>query len=86
MKWTRPYADQLSYANMVKEVVTAMQPEEASAMKRDRSGGGIAIAKRVFPLVGMDERGKIGMRQRCSRGAVLPLMANLRPTTFQFMG
>ena len=37
-------------------------------MKRDMSVVGIDIAKRVFHLVGMDERGKIVMRKRCSRG------------------
>jgi len=50
-------------------------------MQRDRSVVGIDIAKRVFPLVGMDERGKIVMRKRCSRGEVLPLLANLGPST-----
>jgi hypothetical protein len=48
-------------------------------MKRDINVVGIDIAKRVFHLVGMDERGKIVMRKRCSRGEVLPLMANLGP-------
>jgi transposase len=50
-------------------------------MKRDMSVVGIDIAKRVFHLVGMDERVKIVMRKRCSRGEVLPLLANLEPTT-----
>ena len=50
-------------------------------MQRDRSVVGIDIAKRVFHLVGMDERGKIVMRKRCSRGEVLPLLANLGPIT-----
>jgi transposase len=50
-------------------------------MKRDMSGVGIAIAKRGFHLVGMDERGKIVLRKRCSRGEVLPWLANLGPTT-----
>ena len=50
-------------------------------MKRDMSVVGIDIAKRVFHLVGLDERGKIVLRRRCSRGEVLPLMANLGPTT-----
>src|ERR687885_1904624 len=50
-------------------------------MKQDMSVVGIDIAKRVFHLVGMDERGKIVMRKRCSRGEVLPLMANLGPVT-----
>src|ERR687885_174043 len=50
-------------------------------MKQDMSVVGIDIAKRVFHLVGMDERGKIVMRKRCSRGEVLPFLANLGPTT-----
>jgi len=50
-------------------------------MKRDISVVGIDIAKRVFHLVGMDKRGKIVMRKRCRRCEVLPLMANLGPTT-----
>jgi transposase len=50
-------------------------------MKQDISVVGVDIAKRVFHLVGMDERGKIVMRKRCSRGEVLPLMANLGPVT-----
>ena len=50
-------------------------------MRRDISVVGIDIAKRVFHLVGMDERGKIVLRTRCSRGEVLPLMANLAPVT-----
>ena len=41
-------------------------------MKRDMSVVGIDIAKRVFHLVGMDERGKIVLRRRCSRGEVRP--------------
>jgi transposase len=50
-------------------------------MKRDISVVGIDIAKRVLHLVGMAERGKIVLRKRCSRGEVLPLMANLGPVT-----
>ena len=50
-------------------------------MKRDISVVGIDIAKRVFHLVGMDKRGKIVLRKRCSRSEVLPLLANLGPTT-----
>ena len=40
-------------------------------MQRDISVVGIDIAKRVFHLVGMDKRGKIVMRKRCSRGEVV---------------
>ena len=49
-----------------------IEPQEASPMKPERSVLGIDIAKRVFHLVGMDERGKIVLRKRCSRGEVLP--------------
>ena len=50
-------------------------------MKQEISVIGIDIAKRVFHLVGMDARGQIVLRKRCSRGEVLPLMANLGPAT-----
>jgi transposase len=63
------------------EIDITIPREEGSAMKREMSVIGIDIAKRVFHLVGMDERGKIVMRTRCSRGEVLPLMANLAPVT-----
>ena len=46
-------------------------------MKRDISVVGIDIAKRVFHLVGMDERGKIVLRKRCSLGEVLPWLAHI---------
>ena len=35
------------------------------------SVAGIDIAKRVFPLVGMDERGKVVMRKRLTRGELI---------------
>jgi hypothetical protein len=45
MLWTHPSTDRLSYARMVQELITTMQPEEASAMKREMSVVGIDIAK-----------------------------------------
>jgi transposase len=42
---------------------------------------GIDLAKNVFHLVGMDERGKILVRKRLLRGAVLVFMATLPPVT-----
>jgi hypothetical protein len=63
MKWPRPYAERLSYASMVKEVVTTIPPEEASAMKRDLSVVGIDLAKRVFPLVSMEGREEMALSQ-----------------------
>jgi transposase len=45
-------------------------------MKQKLSVVGIDIAKRVFHLVGMDERGQIILRKRLVRGEVLSFMAN----------
>jgi transposase len=50
-------------------------------MQRNSNVVGSDIAKRVLHLVGLDERGKSVMRTRCSRGEVLPLLANLGPIT-----
>jgi len=46
-------------------------------MKPELSVVGIDLAKSVFDLVGMDERGKIIFRQRLARGEVMPCMAQL---------
>ena len=40
---------------------------------------GIDIAKQVFHLVGMDERGQVVMRKRLTRGELVPFMAQLPP-------
>jgi transposase len=50
-------------------------------MKQDLSVVGIDIAKRVFHVVGMDERGKIILRKRLSRGEVMSFMATLPRVT-----
>ena len=50
-------------------------------MKQDFNVVGIDIAKRIFHLVGMDERGKIILRKRLVRGEVLSFMAQLPPVT-----
>lgn len=50
-------------------------------MQQELSVVGIDIAKRVFHLVGMDERGKIILRKRLARGEVLSFMANLPQVT-----
>ena len=39
-------------------------------MTQDSSVVGLDIAKRVFHAVGMDERGKVVMRKRLTRGDV----------------
>ena len=46
-------------------------------MKPELSVVGIDLAKSVLHLVGMDERGKILLRKRLTRGEVLPFMAQL---------
>jgi transposase len=46
-------------------------------MKPELSVVGIDLAKSVFHLVGMDERGKIILRKRLARGEVMPFMAKL---------
>jgi transposase len=48
-------------------------------MKPEMSILGIDIAKRVFHVVGMDERGKIVLRKRLSRHALIPFIATLPP-------
>ena len=48
-------------------------------MKPEMSVLGIDIAKRVFHAVGMDERGKIVLRKRLSRNALMPFIATLPP-------
>src|SRR5713101_9550565 len=56
-----------------------MEPQEASPKKPEMSVLGIDIAKRVFHVVGMDERGKIVLRKRLSRHALIPFIATLPP-------
>jgi transposase len=56
-----------------------MELQEASPMKPERSVLGIDIAKHVFHVVGMDERGKIVLRKRLSRHALIPFIATLPP-------
>ena len=46
-------------------------------MKPEMSILGIDIAKRVFHAVGMDERGKIVLRKRLSRHALMPFLTKL---------
>ena len=46
-------------------------------MKPELSVVGIDLAKSIFHLVGMDERGTIILRKRLARGEVMPFMAKL---------
>ena len=50
-------------------------------MKQDISVIGIDIAKRVFHLAGLDERGKIVLRKRCSRGEVPACLMSISAST-----
>jgi transposase len=50
-------------------------------MKQDLSVVGIDLAKTIFHLVGMDERGKIILRKRLVRGEVISFMAKLPQVT-----
>ena len=48
-------------------------------MQQHLSVVGIDLAKRVFHVAGMDERGKIVLRKRLTREALLPFLARLAP-------
>ena len=48
-------------------------------MRQEMSVLGLDVAKRVFHAVGMDERGKIVLRTRLSRHALMPFLAKLPP-------
>lgn len=50
-------------------------------MKHDLNVVGIDIAKRIFHLVGLDDRGKIILRKRLMRGEVMAFMAKLPRVT-----
>jgi hypothetical protein len=64
---------------MIPAFVDTISPQETSPMKQEMSVLGIAIAQRVFHAVGIAERGKIVLRQRLSRQALLPFIAPLPP-------
>ncbi|HEX8936257.1 MAG TPA: IS110 family transposase, partial [Pseudonocardiaceae bacterium] len=48
-------------------------------MQQQLSVVGIDLAKRGFHVIGMDERGKIVLRKRLTREALLPFVARLSP-------
>src|SRR5262245_32360132 len=56
-----------------------IEPQEASSMKQEMHVLGIDSAKRVFPAVGMDDRGNIVYRKRVSRHDLRPCIAQLPP-------
>jgi hypothetical protein len=62
-----------------------MQPQEASPMKHPMSVLGIDIAKRLFHVVGMNERGQIVLRKRLARNALMPFIATLPKPRHHFV-
>jgi len=56
-----------------------IQPQETSPVKHQISVLGIDIAKRLFHIVGMNERGQIVLRKRLARNALMPFIAALPP-------
>jgi len=48
-------------------------------MQQNLSVVGIDLAKRVFHVAGMDDKGKIVLRKRLTREALLPFIARLSP-------
>src|SRR5437016_5567224 len=64
---------------MILESDATMSPQETSPMKPAMSVMGIDIAKRLFHVVGMNERGQIVLRKRLARNALMPFIATLPP-------
>jgi transposase len=64
---------------MVAASSTTIHREEASPMAQHMSVLGIDIAKQVFPVVGMDDRGHVVLRKRLARSTWLPFIANVPP-------
>jgi hypothetical protein len=63
-----------------------IESQEASPMQEELSVFGIAMAQRVLHAVGMDATGKIVLRQRVSRHALMPLRAKLPPVRIGIEG
>jgi transposase len=49
-------------------------------MKQYPSVLGIDLAKRIFHLFGMDDAGRVVLRKRLTRDALMPCMAQVPPT------
>jgi len=74
MKWTRPLCGSTSMSHNECKIRELIEPQEASPMQPEMHVLGIDIAKRVFHVVGMDERGKIVLRKRLSRHDLIPAL------------
>src|SRR5262245_7492532 len=64
---------------MVAALWATIDPEAASPMVQRISRLGIAIAKLVFHVVGMDDTGHVVLRKRVARSELWPFIANLPP-------
>jgi transposase len=64
---------------MVAASSTTIPREEANPMAQHMSVLGIDIAKQVFHVVGMDDRGHVVLRKRLARSALLTFIANVPP-------
>src|SRR6266536_1515989 len=78
MKWTRPLCGPAAMSQNDFKTSETMQPQEASPVKHPMSVLGIDIAKRVFHVVGMHERGQIVLRKRLSRHDLIPFAQFIR--------
>jgi hypothetical protein len=78
MKWTRPLCGSAAMSQNDFKPSEILEPQEASRMK-EMSVLEIDIAKRVFHAVGTDDTGKIVLRKRLSRHALMPFLAQLPP-------
>jgi transposase len=64
---------------MVAALWTTIHPEEAGLMAQTITVLGIDIAKQVFHIVGMDDSGRVVLRKRLARSALLTFIANVPP-------
>jgi transposase len=76
MAWTPPLPNGIAMCPSGGEV-NHLNEEEESAMKATTIG--LDLAKHVFQLHGVDQRGKTVLRKQIKRAQVLPYFANLPP-------
>jgi transposase len=64
---------------MVGKGIATQAHKEASPMSQHINVVGIDIAKRIFHVVGMDNTGRVVLKKRLTRDALLPYIARLSP-------
>src|SRR5262245_61108907 len=79
MQWTRLFPVRLRRARMVAVSWATIRREEANPMAPKISVLGIDLAKLVFHIVGMDDRGHVVLRKRMARSELLHFIAMLPP-------